>query len=116
MKQPMHKICLAVSEEYGIALDDIRGPSRRKHIVAARFMAIKLCRDVLGKTMAEIGRHFDRDHSSINYALRQVSTNNPTYRALAERLRHVADPTPRFIPRYRAFHEPKATFKTRRAR
>jgi chromosomal replication initiator protein len=50
--------------------EDIIGPRRYPHLVEARREAMRRVRDELGYSYPQIGRIFNRDHSSVIWSLR----------------------------------------------
>lgn len=61
-----------VALKRGIHQRDILGDSHEKPIVAARFEAMHLVRTHMEKSYPAIGRLFNRDHTSVLYAVRKV--------------------------------------------
>lgn len=50
----------------------IIGMSREAHIVTARHVAIYVMRDLCGETLMNIGKIFNRDHTTILYSIQHV--------------------------------------------
>lgn len=70
-KPNARRIILEVAETYGFTVAEIKGPSRKRSLVRARYNAIyetrRLCPHL---SLPHIGRIFGgRDHSSIHYAI-----------------------------------------------
>jgi chromosomal replication initiator protein len=61
-----------VAKYYGIDESVIRSKLKNKGTAEARTMAIYLTRDLTGLSLPEIGREFDRDHSTILYSIRKI--------------------------------------------
>ncbi len=59
------KIFDAVSEKYGVSKEDIYGTHRTKEIATARHVTIYLLRNLTDMSFPNIGRMFNRDHSTI---------------------------------------------------
>ena len=59
------KIFDAVSEKYGVSKEDIYGTHRTKEIATARHVTIYLLRNLTDMSLPNIGRMFNRDHSTI---------------------------------------------------
>ncbi len=59
------RIVNAVSEKYGISVDQILGKKRVKEIVWARHMAVYLMRSLTPMSYKDIGKFFNRDHATI---------------------------------------------------
>ena len=65
------RILSATARHYGLTTDDIVGPSRRRTVALARGLAMHLCRQLCGESLASIGRRFSgRDHTTVLHALR----------------------------------------------
>lgn len=62
----------AVARHYGLDPSGLTGKSRRQEVALARQVAMYLCREVLGSSFAEIGQHFDRDHSTVMHACSKI--------------------------------------------
>ena len=71
-----------VSRYFGFDESSIRGPSRSRNIVNARNIAMYLIRNITGLSTIEIGKIFDRDHSTALHSLDQVKEkleSDPAY-------------------------------------
>lgn len=66
------RILVAVSEVYGIPIEEITGRSRGRHTVEARHVACWLLHRAR-TTYVEIGRVFGRDHSTAMHAVTRVN-------------------------------------------
>jgi chromosomal replication initiator protein len=79
-----------VDAEFGVTVEQIRGPRRTHQFVFARHVAQYLATRLLpAHSLPVIGRYFFRDHTSIMSARNKISRmveNNPATRALVERL------------------------------
>lgn len=62
-------IAESVAHDHGLTFADLAGRSRKKHIVAARYSAIRLVRAVSSMSYPQIGRMFNRDHTTVMHAL-----------------------------------------------
>ena len=67
----VNSIQLLECERAQISLRQMVGATRKQHVVAARYRAMRRCRDELGMSVFEIGRAFDRDHSTVSHALKK---------------------------------------------
>lgn len=56
----------------GLTADDIRGPSRKRHILKARDQVVRRLRDELGLTLTAIGNVVKRDHTTVLASLRRT--------------------------------------------
>ena len=59
---------------FGLSVDELTGPSRDRHLVMARQIAMYLCRELTDLSLPKIGAQFgDRDHTDVMYADRKVN-------------------------------------------
>ena len=63
-----------ICKYYGLDESVIRGQQRVRDAVAARQIAIYLIRKLTNLSLPDIGKEFDRDHSTILYAIRKVES------------------------------------------
>ena len=61
-----------VSGYSAIGVERMRGRSRQKATFQARSAAMYLIREMTGWSLSDIGEYFDRDHTSVIYAIRQI--------------------------------------------
>ena len=59
------RILSYVSQKYKIPVEDITSRKRQKNIAWARHIAVYLMHDMLEMSFVELGRFFDRDHTTI---------------------------------------------------
>ncbi|MDT9592974.1 chromosomal replication initiator protein DnaA [Nocardioides zeae] len=65
---------------FGVSIEDLTGPSRGRHLVQGRQIAMYLCRELTELSLPKIGAQFgNRDHTTVMYA------NNKINQLLAER-------------------------------
>ncbi|MCL1899106.1 MAG: chromosomal replication initiator protein DnaA [Promicromonosporaceae bacterium] len=74
---------------FSLSVDDLIGPSRSRAVVAARHIAMYLCREQTDLSLPAIAKHFGgRDHSTVLSACRkiegQISERKSTYTQVAE--------------------------------
>ena len=70
-KPSARRILSATARHFGLTADDLVGPSRRRTVALARGLAMHLCRQLCGESLASIGRRFSgRDHTTVLHALR----------------------------------------------
>jgi chromosomal replication initiator protein len=69
-----HALIIAQTAAYfGVALEDLTGPSRGRHLVMARQIGMYLCRELTSMSLPQIGREFGgRDHTTVMYADRKI--------------------------------------------
>ncbi len=54
---------------FGVSIEEITGPSRGRHLVMARQIAMYLCRELTSMSLPKIGQEFGkRDHTTVMYA------------------------------------------------
>ncbi len=61
-----------VCDTFKISRDDLISPSRKKEVALARKIAFYLCREYTKETYQSIGRAFNRNHSTVIYAVKTV--------------------------------------------
>ena len=65
---PARRIIRDIAIMYDLKADDLTGPSRRRHIVCARWTAMRLIYQQGRLSSPQIGRLFNKDHTSVLYA------------------------------------------------
>lgn len=59
---------------FGLTIDELTGPSRSRHLVMARQIAMYLCRELTALSLPKIGAQFGkRDHTTVMYAERKIN-------------------------------------------
>jgi len=58
---------------FGLSIEELTGPSRGRHLVMARQIAMYLCRELTGDSLPKIGAQFNRDHTTVMYAERKIN-------------------------------------------
>ncbi len=59
---------------FGVSIEELTGPSRGRHLVMARQIAMYLCRELTGLSLPKIGAQFgNRDHTTVMYADRKIN-------------------------------------------
>ena len=72
-ERSMHDIALATARHFSLKLAELRGPSRRRAVAAARGVAMYLTRVLTRQSLEQIGRYFGgRDHTTVSYACRKT--------------------------------------------
>ena len=72
MRWALETVKQLVSEFYGIPVAKLVGQERTPDLVYARQMATAVCRDVTPAGLVQIGRTFDREHTTVMHALTKV--------------------------------------------
>lgn len=68
------EVCRAVARRFGVSAEDLTSRSRYATATRARHVAMYLCREHLGMSYPEIGRHFgNRDHTTAIAAVGNVA-------------------------------------------
>lgn len=79
-----------VSRRYGLKAGDLESRSRRSEIVRPRQLAMYATRLLTGKSFPDIGRHFDRDHTTALHAVEKMASlalTNPEIAAELEEIK-----------------------------
>ncbi|WP_372734307.1 chromosomal replication initiator protein DnaA [Nocardioides sp.] len=59
---------------FGLSIEELTGPSRGRHLVMARQIAMYLCRELTNLSLPKIGAQFGgRDHTTVMYADRKIN-------------------------------------------
>lgn len=78
-----------VAAHYRVTLADLRGPSRARHLVRARHMAMALAFSATRHSYSAIGREFCRHHTTVIHAREEIThaaQRAPELRELFDRL------------------------------
>ena len=71
----------AVCENYGISRKDMLSCRRSRHLADARHVAFYLARELTARSYSEVGRMFNRDHSTVTYGCKKVECNLAEHQA-----------------------------------
>lgn len=63
-----------VARYYKLAVDELRGERRVKHVAHARQVAMYLCRALTKDSFPEIGKRFNRDHSTVITSVEKIES------------------------------------------
>ncbi len=90
--QPSLKTIAALSAKYfGLTVAELTGPTRRRAVVQARNVAIYLGRELIGKSLNQLGQFFGgRDHTTVLHGYRTIEVRtrtDPTVRRALDDLR-----------------------------
>lgn len=72
MKPIVTTICAAVASHYYSSVDEIASRARNRSAAQARAVAMYVVRTKLGLSWHEVGREFERDHSTAMHAHREI--------------------------------------------
>ncbi len=75
-----------VGDYYGVSLAELLGRARQKRLVRARQLALYFCRIYTKKTMAQLGRLFQRSHATVVHALQTLERDRQTLPRLAQEI------------------------------
>ena len=68
-------IIKAVSEYYGVSIDDIMSDKRPKEIAETRQITMYLLREILGLSHLKIGKILNKDHTTVMHGIKKVDFN-----------------------------------------
>lgn len=86
----MEEIARACAEHFSFTMAQMRGRLQHAHLIRARHVAMFLCRVDARRSYPEIGRFFNRDHTSVMTADRKIfALREKGDRQLEEDLRQV---------------------------
>lgn len=78
-----------VCECFKISVGELKSPCRKRHLAMARSVAMSEIRSNTALTLAQIGKLFNRDHSSVIYAIDThndlIAFRDKTYTEMVER-------------------------------
>ncbi len=63
-----------VGKEFQVSMQDMQSKSRKKALAFPRQVAMYLCRKHTQESLAEIGKQFKRDHSTVLHSIKVVNT------------------------------------------
>ncbi len=74
----VEKILMHVSKRYGISVDDIKSKKKTDSIANARHISIYIIRKLTDLSLKDIGKVFDRNHSTIISSINKIELNIKT--------------------------------------
>jgi len=80
-----------VGDYFQVSLKDLLGRSRQKRLVRARQVALYFAQLYTGKTVTELGRLFNRSHSSVVHALQTLERDRRLLPRLDEEVRFLEE-------------------------
>ena len=66
-------ICELVSGQFNVSVKELQSKSRKKVITTPRQIAMYLARKYTEESLVDIGKIFNRDHSTVLHAIKVVS-------------------------------------------
>jgi chromosomal replication initiator protein len=66
------KVLSTVAEHFGLRIEDLTGKGQSRDLLLPRQMAMYICREILKLPYTKIGDLFQRDHSTVMSALKQL--------------------------------------------
>jgi len=80
-----------VASQFKVGIDEMRSKSRKRTISHPRQVAMYLCRKHTEETLADIGKVFNRDHSTVMHAIKVVSGLNRRDTSVSAQLKLLSD-------------------------
>lgn len=74
----VEKILMHVSKKYGISIDDIKSKKKTDSIANARHISIYIIRRLTDLSLKDIGKIFDRNHSTVISSINKIELNIKT--------------------------------------
>jgi chromosomal replication initiator protein len=68
-------VLTAVCRYFDVKVEELKGKARQKQIVVPRQMAMYLLREDAHLSTPEVGRHLNRDHTTVLHGIKQVATD-----------------------------------------
>lgn len=95
-RQPitLRTVTARAARYFGLKPSDLRGPSRRRALVAARDVAMYVARQLTGGSLEQIGRYFGgRDHTTVLHGCRKVAELLKSDASVREAVEHLQQTT-----------------------
>ena len=85
-------VIAAVSETFSVAIEDLKGSSRRREISQARQIGMYLMRQHTDLSLPKIGEEFGgKDHTTVMYSCEKITKAIEKDHALAQTVRQISD-------------------------
>ena len=78
-----------VARYFGMTAGVLTGPSRSRSVVMARNIAMYLIRQITGLSTVELGKIFERDHSTAMHSLDQVTEKLETDPSVSQTIKDI---------------------------
>jgi chromosomal replication initiator protein len=90
LRPKLRDIAALTARHFSLRLADLRGASRRRPLVAARDVAIYVCRQLTSKSLSRIGEYFGgRDHTTVLHACRKTEEQMEADPAIRQAIDHL---------------------------
>jgi chromosomal replication initiator protein len=80
-----------VAQHYGITREQLKGKRRTASVALPRQMAMSLMRRQTTLSLSEIGRFFDRDHTTVIHACDKIERLKVTDRQMRDTVERLAE-------------------------
>jgi chromosomal replication initiator protein len=85
-----------VAGQFQVSIEEMQSRSRKKNLTLPRQVAMYLCRKHTHETLADIGRTFNRDHSTVLHSIKVVSDRIRRNTSVAEQVALLSKKIQRF--------------------
>ncbi len=89
-------IMVATADYFGTTVEELRGPGKTRSLAQSRQIAMYLCRELTDLSLPNIGRAFNRDHTTVMYAQKKIRNEMASRRDVFD---HVKELTTRIRQR-----------------
>ena len=72
------RILAAVSKRHGVSIEDVKSKKKTDNIANARHLSIYIIKKLTDLSLMDIGKIFNRDHSTVHSSISKVETNIKT--------------------------------------
>lgn len=79
-----------ICSTYNLSVDDLKSPKRRKELAVARKVGMYLCRRYTTESLQSIGKSFSRSHSSVLYAVNDLTKLMEKDNKIKRQVEHVS--------------------------
>jgi chromosomal replication initiator protein len=79
-------IIRTTAQTFGFSVEDVLSSSRRQPLVLCRQISMYLCRELTDLSLPKIGRHFNRDHTTVLHSVEKVRRILRSDRAVFDRV------------------------------
>ena len=83
------RVAKIVCDHFGVSLEELKGRTRSRNLVVPRQIAMYLCREMTDHSLPDIGKAFNRDHSTVIHAHAKVGDlvqEDPVFARVMEEL------------------------------